>query len=116
MFALPGNIHSKRSSGCNSLIKSNRAHLIESCNDIVEIMSWQKDEFKIRKQAKLDFSKLDYEEKLIAECINKYKNISIDELSIKMNKAINQISPILTMLELDDVIEQLPGNKFCVKN
>jgi DNA processing protein len=116
VFALPGNIHSKMSAGCNSLIKSNRAHLIESCNDIVEIMSWQKDESQRIKQAKLDFSKLDYEEKLIAECINKYKNISIDELSIKMNKAINQISPILTMLELDDVIEQLPGNKFCVKN
>ena len=68
------------------------------------------------KSVKIDFSKLNYEEKLIAECISIYKNISIDQLAKKINKDINQISPILTMLELDDVIEQLPGNKFCVKN
>jgi len=115
VFALPGNINSKTSLGCNSLIKSNRAHLIESCNDIVEIMSWQKEESKLKKQVKIDLSKLNFKEKLITECINKNKGISIDELSKTINIAVNKISPILTMLELDDVIEQLPGNKFCVK-
>jgi len=116
VFALPGNIHSKMSVGCNSLIKSNRAHLIESCDDIVEIMSWQKDKIKVKKQIIPDFSKLNHHDKHIAECINHHKNITIDELSKILKINVNQILPILTMLELDDVIEQVPGNKFRVKN
>ncbi len=40
VFALPGNISSTYSKGCNNLIKTNRAHLIASLADVEYIMGW----------------------------------------------------------------------------
>jgi DNA processing protein len=41
VFAVPGNIDASYSVGCNHLIKTQRAHLLTSINDLVYIMNWQ---------------------------------------------------------------------------
>ena len=48
VFALPGRINDSFSEGCNMLIKSNRAALIQSVADIKYIMGWD-DEIKCGK-------------------------------------------------------------------
>jgi DNA processing protein len=40
VFALPGRVTDKRSQGCNNLIKTNKAALIEKVEDIEYIMNW----------------------------------------------------------------------------
>lgn len=41
--------------------------------------------------------------------------IHINDICKISNQTISQITPILTMLELEEFIEQLPGNQFKVK-
>ncbi len=40
VFAMPGNIRQGHSTGCNNLIKSNRAHLLTGVKDLEYIMNW----------------------------------------------------------------------------
>ena len=40
VMAFPGNVGRSYSEGCNSLIKSNRAHLITSVKDLEYVMNW----------------------------------------------------------------------------
>ena len=54
---------------------------------------------------------------------NKYAEIyttledimSSEELAIKLNKNIDEINSILTMMEIDGYIKRLPGNNFTKK-
>ncbi|MBN1251770.1 MAG: DNA-processing protein DprA, partial [Bacteroidales bacterium] len=46
VFAFPGRINDKFSEGCNLLIKTNRAALIESYKDIEYILGWEKKDKK----------------------------------------------------------------------
>ena len=41
--------------------------------------------------------------------------ININDICKKTGKNISQITHILTILELEEYIEQLPGNEFIVK-
>ena len=43
------------------------------------------------------------------------KPIQINDICRTLKKDISQITPILTMMELEEYIEQLPGNQFKVK-
>ena len=40
VFAVPGNVHAEYSMGCNALIKSHKAILLENVEDIENIMNW----------------------------------------------------------------------------
>lgn len=42
VFAVPGNIDATFSTGCNHLIKTQRAHLLTSIDDLIYMMNWQK--------------------------------------------------------------------------
>jgi DNA processing protein len=42
VFAFPGRVGDEWSAGCNALIKNNKASLIESADDIMHIMNWEK--------------------------------------------------------------------------
>jgi len=42
VFAVPGRLGDTYSEGCNNLIKTNRAALIQSADDIKYIMGWEK--------------------------------------------------------------------------
>ena len=43
VFAYPGNVFQATSQGCNSLIRSNKAHLIQSSKDFLALMEWNAD-------------------------------------------------------------------------
>ena len=40
MFAAPGRINDRMSEGCNDLIYRNKAHLLQSSEDIVKMLNW----------------------------------------------------------------------------
>ena len=42
VFAFPGRVNDEWSVGCNNLIKNNKASLIESADDIMRFMNWEK--------------------------------------------------------------------------
>ena len=41
VFAVPGRVSDKFSQGCNNLIKTQRAHLLNSAADLIYILNWE---------------------------------------------------------------------------
>lgn len=111
IFCVAHGIEEPEGMGTNRLIKQG-AFLVTETNDILQKMN-----FKISKNEK-ESRKI--KEKVIdipKEYLNIYKLISeeptnIDELCKKSNLGIQKVNYILTMLELEGIITQLPGKMF----
>lgn len=111
VFAVPGRIGDDASKGCNFFIKTNRAALIESGDDIAYIMGWNSQE-KPRKTQQQLFVELTDNEKKILELINESGEIGIDQLVIKSGLSTSKVAASLLNLEFEGVIQRLPGKLY----
>lgn len=113
VFAFPGRINDENSEGCNNLIKSHKAALIQSANDLVYVMGWQKDEKKksASKQQKLLID-LNPEEEVIVNLLQNKEGVAIDELCFNSKMSVSKISSVLLTLELQGVVKSLPGKAY----
>jgi len=109
VFAFPGNINSSYSIGCNKLIQDDKAHLLTSANELIEIMGWKHQE-KIVVQRQL-FNDLLPEEKELTSLIET-EPLSIDVISAKLKKPVSKVSGLLLGLEIKGVVQAKPGSKF----
>ncbi len=119
VFAVPGSVNSTYSEGCNRLIKTNRAHLIETAEDIEYICGWisnspekikQKD--IINKQ--LQLLKLSDDEKRIVEILKNFEFLDIDNIKRQTKLESNNLSLALIELEFKSIIRALPGKLFAL--
>ncbi len=111
VFAIPGRLSDEYSKGCNSLIKTNRAALAESSDDIAYIMGWDDTLTEVKSQRDM-FFELSDEQKLLYDLIKNLGEISIDQITIKSNFSSSKVSSILLSLEFEGVIQSLPGKLY----
>ncbi len=111
VFAVPGRLRDKYSEGCNHLIKTEKARLIESAKDVAYIMRWEEMDAKKVIQHQL-FIELEPREKFIADIIRANENISIDLLSHKSQYPPSELAALLLTLEFKGAICALPGKRF----
>jgi DNA processing protein len=111
VFAFPGRVNDRYSVGCNRLIKSNRAALIENLEDLEYLMGWQKLVKSGAVQKEL-FIELTGEEKMLADLIRADGNATIDILAIRSNLQISRVSSLLLGLEFKGVVRCLPGKVY----
>jgi DNA processing protein len=114
VFAVPGRIDDSQSVGCNRLIKTNKAALIESAKDLEYILGWEKANLKKGKSApqKQLFVELNTEEQQVIDAFNGEENMAVDELSLKASLPISKTTSILLNLEFKGVIRSLPGKMY----
>jgi len=110
VFAFPGKSTDKSLRGCNMLIKSNRAALIDSADDLEAFMSWHTHNPKPI-QPKL-FKNLTEDEKAIIGQLTEQEKLNLNSLVKLTGIPINKISFPLINLEMEGVIKSLPGNFF----
>jgi DNA processing protein len=111
VFAFPGSIHAETSSGCNQLIRLNQAHLIQSGKHFLDFMEWEpKSPSKTAIQTKL-FTNLSSSQERIATLIS-VKPIHIDVLAGQLKIPISALNAELFNLEMDGVVQQLPGKMY----
>ncbi len=119
VFVFPGRCNDSVSAGCNALIKHNKASLIENASDLLYMMGWEKG--KIPKSLAIEstlppfFNQLSTEEQRIVSCIFNEKMIHIDDLSNKVNMGVSDLLPLLLMLEFQNVVVCMPGNRYKLK-
>jgi DNA processing protein len=112
IFALPGRTTDAQSRGCNDLIQKNIATMVNSPTDIIEFMSWNtKTNKNVPKAMEIDFEGTANQKKVI-ESIRKSPRIEFEKLLIETNLEHGPLVEILLGLELDEMINTLPGNKY----
>jgi DNA processing protein len=111
VFAFPGRIGDKYSTGCNKLIKTNKAALIESVNDLEYIMGWQMNELKKTAQKQL-FVQLSPDEEKIVKNLQEKGDLSIDQLCVSCEMPVSKVSALLLNLEFSGVVQCLPGKLY----
>ena len=111
VFALPGRRYDKQSKGCNALIKTNRAALIESAGDIISMLSWEENIDKKQIQKRL-FINLSEEEKMIMEILHEERTVSMDVIYLKVGLPISKVASLLLKLEFDGLLQALPGKIY----
>jgi DNA processing protein len=113
VFTFPGRVGDPISAGCNMLIKSHQAALIEGAEDVAYLLGW--DSFNpAGKTEPGDFScNLSADEMKVTKTILAEGRVTIDRLSMRCDIPVNRISGILLDLELQGLIRCLPGEVYC---
>lgn len=108
VMAVPGNITSSLSKGCNSLIRRGCAP-VTCTQDILDELDIKitKKELKNSEKEILPLAK---DEKMVYDCIS-YEPVTADELTEKLNMDAKTVAYLLTMLELRGCIKRLSGQK-----
>ena len=112
VFAVPGRVSDVYSKGCNSLIKTNKAAMLTSIEDLEYLLGWEpgkKDKEAVQRDL---FVNLSSEEKMITEILKNHNEIPIDSICLKCNMPTSKVSPILLNLEFMGVVKTLPGKTY----
>jgi len=111
VFAIPGNVGNKESEGPNFLIKTNRATLVESADDIIYFMGWDKPEKSPTVQRRI-FTQLSEEEALIYKLIEEGGAVPIDKIYMHSQIQPSKVNAIMLKLEFEGLVKLLPGNRY----
>lgn len=113
VFALPGRIDNSKSTGCNTLIKTNQARLIQSAADLIYILNWDIAETNKPKTTQIPlFVDLNTEEEALCNLLRKKGKESLDLLAIESAMSPQKTASLLLGMELKGVIRPLPGKQF----
>lgn len=116
VFAFPGRTSDKSSVGCNKLIKTNQAHLIESISDLEYILGWENRNEKPKTvQTKL-FVELSPDEESLVQLLKEVDNMAIDSISFKTSFPMSKVSGLLLKLEFEGVIKSFPGKIYALNS
>lgn len=108
IYALPGRINDRLSTGCNNLIKMG-AKLVTEPKDILEdfFLNYEKFEMDTKKNDKL----LETHEKMVYDSLSFYPK-HMNEIAGETNFCIYELSEILLSLELKNYIKQVRKNYY----
>ncbi|MCU0373221.1 MAG: DNA-processing protein DprA, partial [Ignavibacteria bacterium] len=114
LFAVPGNINSKQSDGCNELLKKNFAKLITNAEDIVSEFRYRIPEELLsrKKEEGLKIPELSvFEENILGKLVSDIP-MHIDEISAQTGINVSDCLVNLLTLEFKGLVNQLPGKNF----
>lgn len=116
VFAVPGRADDKFSGGCNYLIKANKAALVESAEDITQMLGWQKkDAAKKPAPSQLAiFNELKADEKELVNILQQNGKLPIDSICLRAKLPMSKVSSALLNLEFQGLIRSLPGKIYCM--
>ena len=112
VFAIPGRINDTKSEGCNYLIKNNKAALINSADDFLEMMNWKATPKPSAKKQRELFIELSPDEKIVVDILQQQDGIQIDQLYFKSGLSSSAVATALLMLEMQNVVQSLPGKVY----
>lgn len=113
VFAFPGRITDEYSSGCNHLIKTNRANLITKIADLEYILGWNESQqlHLVNQQLGLAID-LSSDEKKIADALLDKGPLIVDELAILTELPQSKLALTILGMEMKGILVGLPGNVY----
>lgn len=116
VFAIPGRIEDNYSIGCNKLIKTNKAALLESVEDLEYILGWDSQNQEKKQIQQELFKELTKTELSLYKIIKDNNETSIDQLSIMAKLPMSKVSSSLLEMEFGGFIRCLPGKIYKINN
>ena len=114
VFALPGKINDKYSQGCNLLIAQNKARILQNFEEILDELQLGKEKEKIGSLFAAREIKLSKDLQPIYDTIASQPQISLDDLSEKLDIPPYKLLPILLDFELKGYIKALSGKQYSI--
>lgn len=111
VFAIPGNIDKLSSQGCNYLIKTNKAALLDDLNELPEILGWQRKSIPKIKQNTLLLD-LTENEKNVFSLLERNEKLAIDDIALLSQLSASEAAAALLSLEFHGAIKALPGKMY----
>lgn len=112
VFAVPGRTTDAQSTGCNNLIKYQKAHLLSTSMDVPYILNWELENDKKPAIQKQLFVELEADEKIIHNFLKPLKPQLLDSIALECQMPIFRVAGVLLNMELKGVIRPLPGKLF----
>jgi DNA processing protein len=110
VFAIPGRLEDPLSEGCNYLIKSNKAFLLQYYEDIPYLLNWENSK-NVHQQRNI-FVELTDDEKMLARILLQTGKYPIDLICKESSFNMNKVSSLLLQMEFKGVIRCLPGKVY----
>ena len=112
VFAYPGRIDDEFSSGCNYLIKTNRANLISKVADLEYLLGWGAvNAQKNKPQLSLTLN-LSANEQKIVDILQAKGTIAVDDLAIQCNIPQSKFAITILGMEMQGIVIVLPGKMY----
>ncbi|HQT21756.1 MAG: DNA protecting protein DprA [Sphingobacteriales bacterium 17-39-43] len=112
VFAYPGRINDEFSQGCNFLIKTNRANLMNRVADIEYLMGWTRDQaLPLKPQLSLPIN-LTADEQIIANILYEKGSLGVDDLAILSGFQQSKLVMVILGMEMQGSIISLPGKVY----
>jgi DNA processing protein len=112
VYAFPGRTNDAYSEGCNFIIKTNRAGLINHPKDLIYYLGWddtiKKPVQKLQAGLLLD---LNPDEQKIVTVLQVHE-LAVDELAIRSGLPQSKLAMVLLTLEMRGIIVSLPGKMY----
>lgn len=110
VYAVPGNIYSKTSNGCNILLKELQGAMVLKPQDVLDDFH-----LSIEEQKKTEAVQFTYEQSVIINALEKGE-LHYEEIIAKTGLSAKVLTSELLKLEIDGFVESLPGNYYQIKN
>lgn len=109
VFALPGRSSDRYSAGCNKLIASNVAALVENADDVISAMSWTSRTEGTQTEL---FTPLSPEEQTIVDYLQEKGEGQVNTMGIQLGIPMARLMSLLIDLEFQGTIVPFPGGKY----
>ena len=116
VMAFPGRVTDSCSQGCNYLIRTNRAALITSAQDLADLMGWETEPERRRMleqgiQPEL-FPHLTPDEQLVVQALRDGDTVHLSRLAQTSGLPAGRLSSILFGLEMKGIVRMMPGGMY----
>lgn len=112
VFTYPGRTSDKMSAGCNFLIKSYKATMVESGEDVITAMQWDLNTGKKKpKQTQLALN-LTADEQKIYNILSGQESVEIDRLATETDINPSILAAVLLEMEMNNIVTSLPGKRY----
>lgn len=110
VMAVPGRVSDTYSRGCNALIARNIAALVESADDVIDLMGWS---VKETEPEQLDlFEELAPEEQCVIDLLTESGDMTIAALSARLEMSTPRLMSLLVDMEFRSLIMSVPGGTY----
>lgn len=117
VFAFPGRATDPRSRGCNQLIRTNKAMLINQASELLELLGWEEKPGFLPGPARQRnlFVEMSPDEKTVFALLQTKQLIHIDELYLGTGLSNSAVAAALLRFELEGIVACLPGKMYSLR-